>query len=94
MWFKAEEPTGWEVPFDEPAYTLIFKGSRSEKSDDEFLEYLHGLAEKLKKEQADGTPCRFRELPPDHPAREFARTVSPQYESKLPSNELTEAESV
>jgi hypothetical protein len=85
MWFKANEPTGWEVPFDESAYILIFKGSRSEKSDAEFLDYLRGLAERLKKEEADGSPFRFRDLPPDHPAREFARKVSPEYESKLPS---------
>ncbi|MBI3462324.1 MAG: alpha/beta fold hydrolase, partial [Planctomycetes bacterium] len=84
MWFKANEPTGWEVPFNEPAYILIFKGSRSEKSDDEFLDYLRGLAEKLNKEQADGTPYHFRDLPADHPAREFARKVNPDFEAKLP----------
>ncbi|MBI4585273.1 MAG: alpha/beta fold hydrolase [Planctomycetes bacterium] len=38
LWFKADEATGWEFPFDEPAYILIFKGSRSEKSDGEFLD--------------------------------------------------------
>ncbi len=72
------------MPFDEPAYILIFKNSRSEKSDDEFLDYLRGLAEKLKKEQADGTPYHFGDLPPDHPAREFARKLNPEWEAKLP----------
>jgi hypothetical protein len=85
MWFKANEPTGWEVPFDEPAYILIFKGSRSDKSDAEFVDYLRGLAEKLKKEQADGSPFLFRDLPRDHPARVFARKVNPDYEAKLPA---------
>jgi quercetin dioxygenase-like cupin family protein len=86
MWFGANEPTGWEVPYDEPAYILIFKGSRSERSDDEFRDYLRGLAEKLKKEQADGAPYHFRDLPFDHPAREFARKVNADFDSKLPKS--------
>jgi hypothetical protein len=83
FWFKANEPTGWEVPFDEPSFVLIFKGYRDEMSDEDFLKYLRGLAERLERERANGTPFHFRDLPPDHPARIFAREVNPLWEAQL-----------
>ncbi len=53
---------------------LIFKGQRG--GDDEvFLAYLRELAGRLKEEQARGQPFRLDQLPPEHPARIFARRI-------------------
>lgn len=75
FWFKAGTPTGYEVPFDEPAFILIFKGERDEKDDAGFIRYLQGLKQRLEKAHAEGTPFLMSELPLDHPAREFARRL-------------------
>jgi hypothetical protein len=78
--FAAGTPTGYEVPFDEPALILIFKGDRITKDEREFIDYLAGMAERLEKEHKAGTPFLLRELPGDHPARDFARQVNPQFD--------------
>lgn len=75
FWFAAGTPTGYEVPFDEPAFLLIFKGQRDNMTDDMFLEYLRGLNEKLKKQNSEGTPFTMGELPADHPAISFYRAL-------------------
>lgn len=72
FWFKKDTPTGYEVPFDEPAYLLIFKGSRDDKDDEAFFEYVRGLEQRLQKMQSDGTPFSLGALPADHPAHTFA----------------------
>lgn len=82
--FGRNIPTGYEVPFDEPAYILIFKSELSDWSDERFIEYLHGLRDTLEKQNKEGTPFFLRELPSDHPARVFARKINPEWESKLP----------
>lgn len=69
-------PTGYEVPFDEPAFILIFKGQLFMESDEAFIQYLQGLAGRLVDEQAGGTPFRLTDLPPEHPARVFARHIN------------------
>jgi quercetin dioxygenase-like cupin family protein len=73
FWFKAGTPTGYEVPFTEPAFILIFKGDRDEKDEEGFLEYLQGLKLRLERAHEEGTPFKLSELPVDHPARVFAR---------------------
>ena len=73
FWFKAGTPTGYEVPFPEPAFILIFKGDRDEKDDEGFLEYLCGLKVRLERDHEEGTPFKLSELSPEHPARVFAR---------------------
>jgi pimeloyl-ACP methyl ester carboxylesterase/quercetin dioxygenase-like cupin family protein len=78
--FAAGTPTGYEVPFDEAALILIFKGDRLTKDEREFIDYLAGMAERLEKEHAGGTPFLLRELPDDHPARIFARQINPQFD--------------
>jgi quercetin dioxygenase-like cupin family protein len=76
FWFKAETPTGYEVPFDEPAFILIFKGSKMKEDEDAFLEYLRGLKERLEKAHSSGTPFKMDELPEIHPARVYARSLT------------------
>jgi hypothetical protein len=74
--FAARTPTGYEVPFEEPAFILIFKGDRLSKSEREFVEYLQGMRERLLREQKEGVPYRLRDLAEDHPARRFARDAT------------------
>ncbi|MFN0094114.1 MAG: cupin domain-containing protein [Dehalococcoidia bacterium] len=74
FWFGDDIPTGYEVPFGEAAYILIFK-TQARDSDAAFLEYLASMAEGLRRENAEGVPFHFRELPADHPARVFGRTL-------------------
>jgi hypothetical protein len=81
--FAAKTPTGYEVPFDEDAYILIFKGDRLTKSDEEFITYLKGMAERLRKEHTQGVPYRLEDLSADHAARRFARDVNPEFEVRL-----------
>lgn len=74
FWFKAGAPTGYEVPFDESALILIFKGDL-ECSDDELVEYLRRLAAELAERHKSGEPFLISELPEDHPCRTFAREI-------------------
>jgi len=94
--FGANIPTGYEVPFDEEALILIFKGDRSTKAEAEFIMYLKGLAGWLKREQRSGVPYLLRDLSPTHPARVFAREVNPAFEKNLeagrPARRLTTSE--
>jgi quercetin dioxygenase-like cupin family protein len=72
FWFGPDVATGYENPFDEPAFLLIFKGELLMKSA-ELLEYLRGpMKEHLASEVEKGHVFTLQELPEDHPAREFA----------------------
>ncbi|AHG05156.1 hypothetical protein HALDL1_04385 [Halobacterium sp. DL1] len=74
FWFGPGVPTGYEVPFDDDAFILIFKGTKTENSPEEFVSYLQnevpGLVEE---EREDGAVFSFEELDDDHAAVEFAR---------------------
>jgi pimeloyl-ACP methyl ester carboxylesterase/quercetin dioxygenase-like cupin family protein len=85
--FGANTPTGYEVPFDEPAYILIFKGERSTVVERDFVDYLKGMAERLKHEQAQGTPFLLKDLPADHPAQVFARQANPEWDSRATASQ-------
>jgi quercetin dioxygenase-like cupin family protein len=80
--FTAGTPTGYEVPFADSAFILIFKGDRVTKVEAEFIEYLRGMAARLDAEHKKGTAFKLSELPADHPARAFARRVNPKFEPK------------
>jgi quercetin dioxygenase-like cupin family protein len=69
FWFGPNTPTGYEVPFDEPAFILIFKGGEDGMDDESFIEYLQGLKDRLEMQHGRGIPFRMEELPDDHPAR-------------------------
>ncbi|MCC6421121.1 MAG: alpha/beta fold hydrolase, partial [Gemmataceae bacterium] len=77
--FAANTPTGYEVPFAEDAYILILKGRRLTRSEQEFIDYLKGLANRLKREQQAGVPYLLKDLPADHAALKFAKEVNPAY---------------
>ncbi len=73
FWFKAGTPTGYEVPFAEAAFILIFKVDRDDMDADGFIEYLQGLRQRLEKSHQEGMTFKMSELPLDHPARIYAR---------------------
>lgn len=78
FWFGPDIAAGYEVPFDEPAFILIFKGELLDPPE-KFVEYLETkMKPGLERESESGEPFRLSELPEDHPARVFARSVNPQ----------------
>lgn len=72
-------PTGYEMPphFEEEALILIFKGDLSDGSREGFVKYVtEEMNPHLEAEREDGTPFTFDELPADHPAKEFAASLT------------------
>jgi quercetin dioxygenase-like cupin family protein len=72
--FPPNEPTGFEVPFDEPAVIYITKGDGG-KDHDVLMADLRKAAANMAKEAEDGEVFSLGELPRDHPARVFARQL-------------------
>lgn len=84
--FGPNMATGYEVPFGEPALILIFKGDRETRSEAEFAGYLRGFSERVGVLWKKGERAyRLWDLPKDHPARVFARSVNPGADSLGPS---------
>lgn len=81
--FAANTPTGYEVPFAQPAHILIFKGDRVTKVESDFIQYLQGMAARLEREHRQGVPFLLRELPIDHAARKFGRDVNVRFDQEL-----------
>jgi quercetin dioxygenase-like cupin family protein len=77
--FAPNTPTGYEVPFPEDAFILIFKGQRLTEKEADFIHYLQGLAKRLQSEHKAGVPYLLSDLPPDHPAIRFAREINPGF---------------
>jgi len=75
FWFGPNIPTGYEVPFHEDAFILVFKGERNYASKSDMIQYLKGLREKLIQKNKEGVPFSFRELPEGHPAIAFAEKL-------------------
>lgn len=75
FWFGPNTPTGYEVPFRESAFIIIFKGERSSKDYAEMIDYLRGLRTRLIEEEKNGTPFSFLQLPDDHPAKLFSSQI-------------------
>ncbi len=82
-WFGDNIPTGYQVPFKEDAYILIFKAIGGD-DDEAFMNYLRELAAKLEHEHKSGTVFHLTELPPSDPALEFARKVNPRFDEEFP----------
>ena len=72
--FPGGVPTGFETPFPEGATILILK--QGSETYDQMAASLEGTKTMLDDQHADGEPFYFRELPDDHPAREYARQVT------------------
>ncbi len=68
MAFAANVPTGYEVPFDESAFILVFRSGKPELDQIAFMARLQ-----------EDEPASLHDLPDDHPARIYARTVNPAF---------------
>lgn len=72
-------PTGYEMPthFEEDALILVFKGELEDESREGFVEYItEEMNPHLEAEREGGTPFTFDALPADHPAKEFAASLT------------------
>jgi quercetin dioxygenase-like cupin family protein len=76
QWFGPNIATGYEVPFDEPAYILVFRGVVGE-SEVQMLESIERMKEHFVEAQESGEVFMLRDLPADHPARIYAHQVNP-----------------
>ena len=72
--FVADVPTGFEVPFDEPAVILILKGEAA--SYEAMWEGISKARDAMAEDAAGGEPFTYDKLEPDHPARVFGAQVS------------------
>jgi pimeloyl-ACP methyl ester carboxylesterase len=80
--FGAFISTGYEVPFNDPAYILIFKGERTTTEEKDFMAYLKTMATRLQgRRQKAQEMFLLKDLPDDHPARKFAREVNPKFDT-------------
>jgi pimeloyl-ACP methyl ester carboxylesterase/quercetin dioxygenase-like cupin family protein len=77
--FAPDTPTGYEMPFSENAFILIFKGQRLTTKESQFIDYLKGLAKRLEQEHKAGVPYRLSDLPADHPAIRFGKEANPKF---------------
>jgi quercetin dioxygenase-like cupin family protein len=74
FWFGDNVPTGYENPFAEPAFLLIFKTAEQAPGyDPALLDRLQKMDRTLQEEHARGTAFSFDEIAEDHPAKVFAR---------------------
>ena len=79
-------PTGWEAPFAEGALLLVVKTKESGADYGPYMEGLRSMAGDLDQQRQDGTmEFYYNELPADHPAIEFARSVNPDFDNVLSS---------
>ncbi len=77
-WFGPDIPTGYEVPFDEPAYLLVFRARTDEGTPGEMIDFVRDrLKPKFVEMHEEGEPFLLSDLPADHPALAFAHTVNP-----------------
>jgi hypothetical protein len=75
FWFGPNIAAGYEVPFDDPAFILIFKSERGHDPE-AMVEYLQSeMQPHLMQEHAAGQAFWMRDLPADHPAHIFARSL-------------------
>jgi hypothetical protein len=81
--FGDRMPTGWEAPYDEGALLLIVKTKPDGDNYQRFVEGTKKLKVDLEKERTKGMKFYYHELPPDHPAIVFARSVNPKFDEVL-----------
>ena len=83
--FGSNMPTGWEAPFAEGAFLLVVKTKEEGAGYDPYMKGLRQMVDQLDSERSNGTPFYFNELPEDHEAIAFARSVNPDFDAVLES---------
>jgi hypothetical protein len=81
-WFGDDIPTGFQVPFAQAAFILIFKSVEGDP-DEPFMAYLRRMAANLEKDRVAGIPFCLTDLPADHSALQFARRVNPNFDTEF-----------
>ncbi len=81
-WFGDNIPTGFQTPFQNDVFILIFKAAPGD-DDETFIRYLRELRGKLERQQDSGTAFRLVDLPDGHPALDFARSVNPDFDAQF-----------
>ena len=76
-------PTGWEAPFPEGAFLLVFKTKEEGAAFEPYMQGLKDMLTMLDHERKGGMQFYFNELAPDHEANQFARSVNPYFDEVL-----------
>jgi len=81
--FGNDKPTGWEAPFNEEAHLLVFK---KRTPDQNYESYMAGLADMqvmMDEEMEKGMTLWYHQIGPEHPARQFAAQVNPDFDQLI-----------
>lgn len=81
--FGSNMPTGWEAPFGEPALLFVVKSTEAGEGYAPYMQGLKEMAQDLDKQRSEGGVFYFNELPEDHAAIQFARSVNPDFDEVL-----------
>lgn len=78
--FGDNAPTGWEAPFNEDALLLVVKSSDPDDNYASMIDGLEDMAATVDRQMKDeGVAFWYDQLPADHPARQYARKVNPDF---------------
>ena len=82
--FGDKMPTGWEAPFEEGALLLIVKAKKPGEGYEPFIKGLKKMQASVDQDRKSGkNQFYYYELPADHPAVVFARSVNPKFDEVL-----------
>ncbi|MEM7298500.1 MAG: cupin domain-containing protein [Bacteroidota bacterium] len=78
-------PTGWEAPFAEGALLYVVKTKEEGAGYEPYMKGLRDMVSELDDMRTDGMEFYYNELPEDHVAIQFARSVNPDFDAVLAS---------
>ncbi len=82
--FADEAPTGWEAPFNEDALLLVVKTRAPDDNYESTIEGLEGMAAMVDRQmKEEGVAFWYDQVPADHPARQYARKVNPDFDEVM-----------
>ena len=81
--FGSNMPTGWEAPFAEGAFLLVVKSKGDGEGYEPYMKGLKEMQAMVDEQRQDGMEFYYNELPEDHEALEFARSVNPDFDEVL-----------
>jgi len=81
--FGDNKPTGWEAPFNEEAHLLVVKKRTPDQNYESYMAGLADMAAMMDKEMEKGMTLWYHQLGPEHPARQFAAQVNPDFDQLI-----------
>lgn len=82
--FADNAPTGWEAPFNEDALVLVLKSRTPDENYESTIEGLEDMAAIVDRQMnEDGVAFWYDQIPVDHPARQYARNVNPNFKEVM-----------